>query len=203
MQLCVRQFFEKLGVDIKDLSWNLINGLNQSFQASNACWILASLQSVLKVEFKDLRLGLGLQFPLSACSKPRCIDCALPQCSGQHSNRRRSRGQGCAGPKPTLILQVPASAKAIEVGTFEELRALRRYELGRQARSRFDMASIPLDLQRRFEQRWTARFCRPDHPNVPKKRGLERQDQHLVAPDKGKRKTHRVSPAGIRSAPAL
>jgi hypothetical protein len=62
------------------------------------------------------------------------------------------------------------------------------------------MASIPLDLQRRFEQRWIARFYRPDHPDAPKKQGLERQDQDLAAPGKGKRKTHRVRPEGIRSA---
>jgi hypothetical protein len=43
MQLCVRQFFEKLGVDIKDLSWNLINGLNQTFkQATPAGFWLRS-----------------------------------------------------------------------------------------------------------------------------------------------------------------
>jgi len=62
------------------------------------------------------------------------------------------------------------------------------------------MADIPLDLQRRFEQRWAARFVRTA---APKKQELERQDQLLTEPGKGKRKTHRIKPVGIRSAPAL
>jgi hypothetical protein len=65
------------------------------------------------------------------------------------------------------------------------------------------MCSIPLDLQRRFEQRWAARFFRPNPPTVPQKHQLERQDQQLAAPGKGKRKTHRVKPAGFRSAPGV
>jgi hypothetical protein len=72
--------------------------------------------------------------------------------------------------------------------------------IGRQARS-FDMTSIPLDLQKRCEQRWAARFFRPD-PNAPKKPGPESQQQQ-TEPDKGKRKTHRLKPAGIKPAPAL
>jgi hypothetical protein len=39
------------------------------------------------------------------------------------------------------------------------------------------MCDIPLDLQRRFEQRWAARFSRPCPPTAPKKHELERQDQ--------------------------
>jgi hypothetical protein len=38
------------------------------------------------------------------------------------------------------------------------------------------MCDIPLDLQRRFEQRWAARFSRPNPPTAPKKHELERQD---------------------------
>jgi len=63
------------------------------------------------------------------------------------------------------------------------------------------MASIPLDLQKRCEQRWAARFFRPD-PITPKKPGPERQQQQ-TEPGKGKRKTHRLKPAGIRPAPTL
>ena len=62
------------------------------------------------------------------------------------------------------------------------------------------MANIPLDLQRRFEQRWAARFLRPA---ALKKQVLERQDQQLTEPGKDKRKTHRIKPVGIRSAQAV
>ena len=65
---------------------------------------------------------------------------------------------------------------------------------------RLDMADFPLDLQRRFEQRWAARFVRP---TAPKKQVLERQDQQLTEPGTGKRKSHRIKPVGIRSAPAV
>jgi len=57
------------------------------------------------------------------------------------------------------------------------------------------MADIPLDLQRRFEQRWAARFLRPA---APKKQGLERQDQQLTEPGKSKGKTRRTKSVGIR-----
>jgi hypothetical protein len=59
------------------------------------------------------------------------------------------------------------------------------------------MANIPLDLQRRLEQRWAARIVRPA---APKKQEPERQDQQLTEPGKGKRKPHRIKPVGIRSA---
>jgi hypothetical protein len=62
------------------------------------------------------------------------------------------------------------------------------------------MASIPLDLQKRCERRWAARFFRPD-PTAPKKPVPERQQQ--TEPDKGKRKTDRLKPAGIKPAPAV
>ena len=56
---------------------------------------------------------------------------------------------------------------------------------------RFEMADIPLDLQRRFEQRWAARFVRPA---ARKKQELERQDQQL---------TNRTKSVGIGSGPAV
>jgi hypothetical protein len=46
------------------------------------------------------------------------------------------------------------------------------------------MASIPLDLQKRCEQRWAARFSRPD-PTAPQKLGPESQQQQ-IKPDRGK-----------------
>jgi hypothetical protein len=51
---------------------------------------------------------------------------------------------------------------------------------GEKARS-FQMASIPLDLQKRCEQRWAARFSRPAEPIVALKHRIERQDQELAA----------------------
>jgi hypothetical protein len=46
------------------------------------------------------------------------------------------------------------------------------------------MASIPLDLQRRFEQRWAAKFFfRPD-PNAPKTQELKPQVQQQRQPAK-------------------
>jgi hypothetical protein len=48
------------------------------------------------------------------------------------------------------------------------------------------MSIIPLDFQRRCEQRWAARFLRP-MPTTPQ-RQFERQDQKLAAPAKPKEK---------------
>ncbi len=60
------------------------------------------------------------------------------------------------------------------------------------------MSSIPLDVERRFEQRWAARFS---SPAAPQKHRLDRQSQQLALPGKGKRKTRRVESMGLRSAP--
>ena len=46
------------------------------------------------------------------------------------------------------------------------------------------MCTIPLDLERRFEQRWAARFFRPKPQASPQKR-LEKRGQ-LATPSKGK-----------------
>src|SRR6478735_8412481 len=50
-----------------------------------------------------------------------------------------------------------------------------------------------LDLRRKFEQRWAARFLRP--PPAPRAHRPEGQSQQLAAP-KPKRKTRRREPAG-------
>jgi len=63
------------------------------------------------------------------------------------------------------------------------------------------MAGIPLDLQRRCEQRWATRFIRPDS-SAPKTNELGAQNQLMTAGKGAKRKTRRVKRAGIRSAPA-
>jgi hypothetical protein len=62
------------------------------------------------------------------------------------------------------------------------------------------MSIIPLDVQRRCERRWAARFSGP-----AKEHRLEGRQQHqrVTTPDKNKRKTRRVKAAGLRSAPAV
>jgi hypothetical protein len=64
------------------------------------------------------------------------------------------------------------------------------------------MSIIPLDLQRRCEQRWAARFSRSEEPVASRKQGPERESQQ-IAPGKRKRKTPRIKPAGLRSASAV
>ncbi len=48
------------------------------------------------------------------------------------------------------------------------------------------MCTIPLDLERRFEQRWAARFSDALQEH------REKQRQHLTAPDEKQREAHRV-----------
>jgi hypothetical protein len=58
------------------------------------------------------------------------------------------------------------------------------------------MCDIPLDLERRFERRWAARFSGP-----AKEHRLEgQQHQRVTTPDKSKRKTRRREPPGLASA---
>ena len=56
------------------------------------------------------------------------------------------------------------------------------------------MSNIPVDLERRFEQRWAARFSSPIASATPQKY------QQLDAPGKRKRKTRRVESAGLKSS---
>jgi hypothetical protein len=65
------------------------------------------------------------------------------------------------------------------------------------------MSNIPLDLQRKFEQRWAARFARPVPPSVPREHMDEKLDQQLVPPGKTKKKTRRAKAAGLKSAPVV
>ena len=62
------------------------------------------------------------------------------------------------------------------------------------------MSVIPLDLQRRCERRWAARFCRPASPAAPQS---QPQQQQLSEPPKAKRKTRRVKSAGLRLVPPV
>ena len=64
------------------------------------------------------------------------------------------------------------------------------------------MSSIPLDLQRKFERRWAAQFS-PDRIRWPGSKSISlkgRINGWLRRPRK--RKTRRIKPAGLRSAPA-
>jgi hypothetical protein len=56
------------------------------------------------------------------------------------------------------------------------------------------MCDIPLDLERRFEQRWAARFSGPAKAHRLKG---QQQDQRVSAPDKSKTKP--TEPAGFRA----
>jgi hypothetical protein len=62
------------------------------------------------------------------------------------------------------------------------------------------MSIIPLDLERRFERRWAARFSGP-----AKEHRLEEQQQHqrVTTPDKSKRKAHRAEAAGSKLLSAV
>jgi hypothetical protein len=62
------------------------------------------------------------------------------------------------------------------------------------------MSSIPLDLERRCEQRW-ARCLRPLASAAPQRHGHEKQGQ--TVPDKDKKKTRRAEAAGLRSVAAV
>jgi len=64
------------------------------------------------------------------------------------------------------------------------------------------MSNIPLDLERRCEQRWAARFCRPAPPAAPQSQP-QQQQQQLSEPAKAKGKARRVKSGGLRSAPAV
>ena len=64
------------------------------------------------------------------------------------------------------------------------------------------MSNIPLDLERRCERRWAARFSAARA--LRQQHRLERQQQQqLTAPDNSKRKTHRAEAAGLRSVAAV
>jgi hypothetical protein len=63
------------------------------------------------------------------------------------------------------------------------------------------MCEVPLDLQRKFERRWAARFARPTPPAASQAHQPEGQNQQLAAPE-AKEKAGRVEAVGLRSATA-
>jgi hypothetical protein len=58
------------------------------------------------------------------------------------------------------------------------------------------MSKIPMDVQRRCEQRWAARFSRPTESAAPRNQRPEKERPRIGTPDKSKRKTHQVEAAG-------
>lgn len=65
------------------------------------------------------------------------------------------------------------------------------------------MSVIPLHFQRRFEQRWAARFFSPLASAGPKSLGLKGAFQQLAATGKSKSKTRWVESAGlVRTRPS-
>jgi hypothetical protein len=58
------------------------------------------------------------------------------------------------------------------------------------------MSIIPLDVQRRCERRWAARFSRPTESVAPRNQRSESDGQQIAAADKSKRKTRRREAAG-------
>jgi hypothetical protein len=63
------------------------------------------------------------------------------------------------------------------------------------------MSGIPLDLERRSEQRWAARFSAARALREQHRLEGRQLQQQLTASDNGKRKTRRVESAGLRPAP--
>jgi hypothetical protein len=59
------------------------------------------------------------------------------------------------------------------------------------------MSDIPLHLQRRFEQRWAARFVPPAASTAPKSIDLKRPVHNLPRIAKAKEKSRRVESAGL------
>ena len=61
------------------------------------------------------------------------------------------------------------------------------------------MCIIPLDLERRLEQRWAARFSRPEHAVALQKHRLKGRGEPLDA----LLKADRVEPADAKPTPAV
>ena len=61
------------------------------------------------------------------------------------------------------------------------------------------MCDVPLDHQRKFEQRWAARFARPAEAAKPEKNQPEKQDDQPLAALSSvpKDETRRIEPGGL------
>ena len=65
------------------------------------------------------------------------------------------------------------------------------------------MCTIPLELQRRLEQRWATRFGSLVVPAAPKNVGLKGSPSTLRRPRQSQRKTRRVESVGLKSPSAV
>ena len=65
------------------------------------------------------------------------------------------------------------------------------------------MSIIPLDIQRRCERRWAARFSRPTELIAPRNQRAAKESLQIAGPAKSKRKTHRVEVADSRPLSAV
>jgi hypothetical protein len=65
------------------------------------------------------------------------------------------------------------------------------------------MMNIPLEVQRRSERRWAARFSRPTEAVAPRNHQPERESQQLAAPNERNEETHRIQPAGSTPSSAV
>jgi hypothetical protein len=59
------------------------------------------------------------------------------------------------------------------------------------------MCDIPLDLQRKLERRWAARFARPAEAARPEKPQPEKPNQPLAALSSMPKETRRIEPGEL------
>jgi hypothetical protein len=64
------------------------------------------------------------------------------------------------------------------------------------------MNTVPLELQRRCEQRWAARYRRRQEQVATPQHRLQKQDQQLDTLGQGQRKKPPSSAGGVKVAPA-
>jgi hypothetical protein len=64
------------------------------------------------------------------------------------------------------------------------------------------MNTVPLDLQRRCEQRWAARYRRRQEQVATPQHRLQKQDQQLDTLGQGQSKKPPSSAGGVKVAPA-
>jgi hypothetical protein len=65
------------------------------------------------------------------------------------------------------------------------------------------MSIIPLDVQRRCERRWTARFSRSTESIAPRNQRAAKESLQIAGPAESKRKTHRVEVADSKPLSAV
>jgi hypothetical protein len=65
------------------------------------------------------------------------------------------------------------------------------------------MSILPLDIQRRCERRWAARFSRSTELVAPRNLPPEAESQRVAGPEESKRKTHWVDSACSRPLSAV